>query len=122
MDSKKNILIVDDSAMIIDRLELMLKGLENVQSVARAGTYSDALSIINQNLPDVAILDINLPDKSGIELLRHIRREHDSVIVIMLTNQGDEYYRNLCTLWGAQHFLDKSTEFEKVPMIISTLN
>ena len=122
MDSKKNILIVDDSAIIIDRLELMLKGLENVQSVTHAGTYSDALSMISQHLPDIAILDINLPDKSGIELLRLIKKEYASVMVIMLTNQGDEYYKNLCKLWGAHHFLDKSTEFEKVPMIISSIN
>ena len=121
METKKNILIVDDSEIIIDRLETMLNGLDNVHSVTHAATFSDAVTLLEKNLPDIAILDINLPDKNGIELLRHIKKEHTSITVIMLTNQGDELYRKLCKLWGANYFLDKSTEFEKVPAIVADL-
>jgi len=122
METKKRILIVDDSAIIIDRLISMLNGLENIQSIAHAGTFSDAVSLLKKDNPDIAILDITLPDKSGIELLRYIKKELPSITVIMLTNQGDDYYRNLCKSSGADHFLDKSTEFEKVPAIISSLS
>ena len=115
------VLIVDDSPIIIERLKSMLTGVENVGTVIYASTYSRAILLLAENNPDIAVLDINLPDKNGIEILRYIKKNHVAITVIMLTNQAADYYRNLCKLLGAEYFLDKSTEFEKVPAIISSL-
>src|ERR1700730_16316065 len=119
---KKTVLIVDDSPIIIERLKIMLEDLENIRNILHTGTYSKALSILTDTNPDIAILDINLPDKSGIELLRYIKRNHMEITVIMLSNQSGEHYRNLCKLNGAEYFIDKSTEFELVPGIILSLH
>jgi DNA-binding NarL/FixJ family response regulator len=120
--SEKIVLIVDDSPIIIERLKIMLQDLTNVRVVMHAGTYSAALSLLTGSSPDIAILDINLPDKSGIELLRYIKKNHREITVIMLSNQSGDYYRNLCKLNGADHFIDKSSEFERVPGIILSLH
>lgn len=119
---KKIVLIVDDSPIIIERLKIMLADLENVRTILHAGTYSKALSILAESNLDIAILDINLPDKSGIELLRYIKKNHSEITVIMVSNQAGDYYRNLCKLNGAEYFIDKSSEFERVPGIILSLH
>jgi DNA-binding NarL/FixJ family response regulator len=118
---KKIVLVVDDSPIIIERLNSMLAGLENVQSIIYAKNYATAILLLEEK-PDIAILDINLPDKSGIELLRYIKNSNAAVTVIMLTNQSGDYYRNLCMRLGAQYFIDKSSEFEQVPSIISSVS
>lgn len=114
-------MIVDDSPIIIDRLKIILGGLDNLQSIIQAESYYEAVSLLGDNPPDIAILDINLPDKSGIELLRYIKSHHDGITIIMLSNQSDDYYRNLCRSLGSHYFVDKSTEFEQVPLIVSSI-
>ena len=119
--AKKMVLIVDDSYLIIERLTDMLKELENVGSVRHAHTVADALETIQQSSPDIMLLDINLPDASGIELLRTVKEKYPGIIVVMLTNQANDYYRQLCLKLGANHFIDKSRDFEMVPGIVAAL-
>jgi two-component system chemotaxis response regulator CheY len=117
----KTILIVDDSLLISERLQAMLKGLENIGSVGCAGDYPSALQLLMATPPDIVLLDINLPGRSGLDLLRHIKGNYPSIIVVMLTNQSGDFYRNICKKLGADHFIDKSKEFEEVPIIVSSL-
>lgn len=122
MTPKKNILIVDDSPIVIERLKEMLMSVKDIEPLIFCGSYNAAVDILSKKKPNIIILDINLPDKNGIELLRHIRDKHKGIIVIMLSNQAGEYYRNLCKLLGADYFIDKSNEFELVPGLISSLS
>lgn len=119
---KKTVLIVDDFPLIIDRLLVLLTHLDNIESVISAGDFGQAISLLIEFKPEISILDIHLPDKSGIELLRHIKKSQPNTIVIMLTNETGEYYRKLCQSLGADYFIDKSNEFDQVPLIISTMN
>ena len=123
MKYKKNrmILIVDDSYLIIERLTDMLNELEQVDSISHAFTVTAAIEILEQSPPDIILLDINLPDTSGIELLRIVKEKYPAIIVVMLTNNANDYYRQLCLKLGADHFVDKSKEFDMVPGIISAL-
>jgi len=116
---KKTILIVDDSPMIVQRITEMLEELGNPGIISKAGSYSEAIQFINNNHPDILLLDINLPDKSGIEILRISKEKDPSVKVIMITNQANEYYKKLCFRLGADYFIDKSKEFEKIAGIIA---
>jgi DNA-binding NarL/FixJ family response regulator len=119
--AEKSILIVDDSLIITERLQVMLRGLSNTGAVASAGDYSQAVRWLQHTPFDIVFLDINLPGKSGIELLRHIKAAYPRIVVIMLSNQSSDYYRAICKKLDADYFLDKSTEFDKVPFIISSL-
>jgi DNA-binding NarL/FixJ family response regulator len=60
------------------------------------------------------VLDISMPGGSGVHVLETIKREQPALKVIMLTNFGHEQYRQKCLQLGADHFFDKTTEFEKV--------
>jgi DNA-binding NarL/FixJ family response regulator len=117
----KSILIVDDSLIITERLQMMLMGLKNIGAIASAGGYPLAVQLLMDVRFDIVSLDINLPGKSGIELLRHIKAAYPQIVVIMLTNQSSDYYRTICKRLGADYFMDKSTEFDNVPSIIYSL-
>jgi DNA-binding NarL/FixJ family response regulator len=117
----RSLFIVDDSPLIIERLLSMLEGLLPLDQIAYAGSYGEALSLIDPNPPDILLLDVHLPDKSGVELLRVVRRRYPAIAVIMISNQSDESYRTVCAALGALHFLDKSTEFEEIPALILSM-
>ena len=118
---QKAILIVDDSILIIERVTEILKDLETVSSITQVHSYSEASVALEYVRPDVVLLDINLPDRNGIELLRYLKKTYPGITVIMFSNQGNEYYRDLCQKIGADFFVDKSRGFELLPGIISSL-
>lgn len=121
MNNRKLIvLIVDDTPLIVKRETEMLKELKNIGSILHAGSFTEAISILNEAIPDIVLLDIHLPGKSGIELLQVLKSEHPEVAVIMLTNQGNTVYKALCKRLGADHFIDKSREFDLLPEIIAS--
>ena len=116
---EKQLLIVDDAPLIVNRLRTMLEGMPGVGPILFAGTFTGAIAILQTDEPGLILLDINLPDRNGIDLLRYIRHHHASAIVIMCSNQSSLFYRNLCTRIGAAYFIDKSTEFETIPEVIT---
>ena len=118
---QKTILIVDDSILIIERVTEILKDLETVSSVSQVHSYPEAMAALGQSRPDIVLLDINLPGTNGIELLRHLKKNDPSIIVIMFSNRGNTYYKELCESLGADFFVDKSKGFEQLPVIISSL-
>ena len=117
----KTILIVEDSPLVTVRILALLKDLDNVGFIDLSGDCSSAMSYLRKSLPDIVLLDINLPGGSGLDLLRYIKGHHPRIGVIMLTNQVDDYYRRKCKELGAAHFIDKSREFQKLPVVISSL-
>jgi DNA-binding NarL/FixJ family response regulator len=118
-NEKKIVLVVDDSVLILERMIPMLEEIAAVQYVMHAGSYEEAVELLKEVTPDVALLDVQLPDKSGIELLRTIKANHREVTVCMVSNQANEYYRDICKKLGADHFFDKSKDFYLIPEAIS---
>jgi DNA-binding NarL/FixJ family response regulator len=122
MRNKLHILHLDDSAVIIARVNKILDPLENIQAIETANTILQAKEILDTRKIDVAILDMHLPDGNGITLLKWIKRNHPSIIVIIFSNHSDSFFRNAAAKAGAEYFLDKSTEFEQIPKIISEIS
>lgn len=85
-----------------------------------AHDYGSALQYIERKNPDMILLDIHLPDKSGLELLELVRKEYEHIKVLMVTNKASQYYKDLCLQIGCHHFIDKSKEFETIPAIIKS--
>lgn len=119
--SKKKLLIVDDSSIIVERLLDALKDHETVKDIFTATNYQEALDLVMENKPDIIILDIQLTGKNGIDLLKMIIKEHATAKVIMFTNLADENYFKLCKELGASYCLDKSKDFEQIPGILKNL-
>lgn len=117
-----NVLIVDDNSLFTERIIGMLKVLDNIKYIDIASDFNEACRVMNDEKPDLVLLDINLPGKSGIDFLRRIRECDRSCKVIMFSNHSEEYYRQLCKDLGADYFFNKSKDFSRVPEIVSHLN
>lgn len=116
------ILIADDSPLVVERVSAMLAEMSTVQVVGRAGTVLEAAQAVRDLRPDVMILDLEMPDGSGLDVLEGIDRDQRAPIVIVLTNHGTSHYRRKCLESGAHFFLDKSVEFDKLAEVLQTLN
>jgi DNA-binding NarL/FixJ family response regulator len=99
----------------------MLAAIDNVTIAGEARTASEAIAGIDATRPNVVLLDLNLGDSSGMDVLRAVSRKLPVASVIVLTNHAEPQYRRACLKAGARHFLDKSTQFDCVRTVISNL-
>jgi DNA-binding NarL/FixJ family response regulator len=118
----KVVLVVEDSLLIIERILRLLMEADNIRTVIHAANYAESLKMMNEINADIILLDLNLPDKSGIELLKEIKSNQPQIKVIVLTNHANDNYREICTYMGADFFFDKSSDFEKIPETISAMS
>src|SRR5690242_16838617 len=88
-----SVLIVDDSLLIVNNIKELLEDVEGIASVESCGTYAEAIHLLCTRKPALVLLDINLPDKNGIVLLKHIKTFYPEVSVIMVTNQYADFYK-----------------------------
>jgi DNA-binding NarL/FixJ family response regulator len=115
------VLIVDDSAVVRVRLAELLLEVEGVESVAQAENGQQALELVKSLKPDVAIVDVRMPRRSGIDLLEDVRKSRQTLKVIMLTNFATSENREKCLSLGADYFFDKSSEIEEVVNVLKYL-
>lgn len=112
------ILIVDDNMKFVKRMKEILQELDNISYISVAENYDEACMHLADKAPDITLLDINLPGKNGLAILKMIKQTIPACEVIMITNHADDYYRQQSKEMGADHFLDKTIEFARVPGII----
>lgn len=110
----KNVFIIDDSPQIRERIAAFLTESPKIRIAGQVGSGRDARDAVRRLRPDTVILDIRLPDQSGIALLKHFKARFPEMTVIMLTNLDDARYRQQCRRLGADHFLSKTMDFEKI--------
>jgi DNA-binding NarL/FixJ family response regulator len=116
--SKLKVCIVDDAASIRVSLRKMLSILDFIEITGEADSVKSAKILLSNNKPDLTLLDLNLPDGSGYDILKVIKESENPHKVIVLTNYSAESYKKKAIKEGADHFFDKSTEFEKVIDVI----
>ena len=110
----KRVYIVDDSVNLRKRLYELLSDIDNVQVVGQAGNADEALNDIRVLKPDTVLLDIRLPGKNGIQLLGEIKELQPEIMVIIMTNYDYPQYHQQSILAGADHFFNKTREFEDI--------
>jgi DNA-binding NarL/FixJ family response regulator len=117
----RTLLIVDRSLFIVERLVDMLKEVSFIKKIFTATDYDTALDILNREKAGIVLLDIQLPGKNGIELLKHIVFHFPESKVIVLSNLVSDFYQKLCKTAGAFHYIDKSKDFDKIPEVILSI-
>ncbi len=103
------LLIVDDHPMVIEGISALLKDEPSIQIIGSAATANAALSFLKQHATDVVLLDINLPDQSGLEVCKHIADKHITTRVIAISNQSLPSYIQKITEYGGSGYLLKNT-------------
>jgi two-component system response regulator DevR len=118
------VLIADDSDALVRRLVGLLADVDGLEVIGRAGTVPEVARAIRTLKPDVVILDLQMPGGSGIDVLEGLQQDGATPVVpvvIVLTNHAGPQYRKKCLKSGARFFMDKSTEFERVGAVLSSL-
>jgi DNA-binding NarL/FixJ family response regulator len=102
-----SILVVDDHEVVRQGLSAMLDRRPGFQVVAEAGTVAEALEAARRFRPDLVVMDVRLPDGSGVEACRDIRAEMPETRVVMLTSYPDEEAVLAAIIAGASGYLLK---------------
>ena len=113
------LVVVDDHILFAEGTVSLLSSEPYISVVAIAKNGSDCLKIIKSEHPDVVLLDINLPDYCGTDLIEEIKELDSNVSIIMLTGQDPAAYVNVSLKKGAQGFLLK--DCSKTEMITAIL-
>jgi DNA-binding NarL/FixJ family response regulator len=115
------VIIADDSDLIRERLQQMLRQFVEVEIV---GTYNNGTQTLEALLllkPDLAIVDYKMPGLNGLEVLKGIRIEATSIKIIILTFYSSDYYRQLAMQYGADYFFSKADDFEKISLVVEEM-
>lgn len=100
--------LLDDHQVIRAGLRTFLEPVEDIEVVGEAGTIEEALARIPSTKPDVAILDVRLPDGSGVEACREIRAKQPQIACLMLTSYSDDEALMSSVMAGAAGYLLKN--------------
>jgi PAS domain S-box-containing protein len=114
----RRILVVDDSAIVRQRIRRLLSDVSGARVVGEAETAADALDAIERLRPDAIILDLRLREGSGLDVLAALRERSPRPLVVVLTNSEDAEYRARCAALGVAQYLDKSRDFDRVPVAL----
>lgn len=115
------VFIADDSAFIRSRLSSALAEIPGVEVIGQAKDGLTAVEAIRALRPDVAILDLRMPGKSGFEALQELRAGHKKLVLIIMTNFPFPQYREKCFALKADYFFDKASDLDKMLAVIRRL-
>jgi two-component system, NarL family, response regulator DevR len=109
-----NVFIVEDSPKTRKELANLLADEKGFAVVGEAGSVREALVGIEATLPEAVLLDISLPDGSGVEVLKFIRQNDFELSVVVLTSNPYDALRTKCQSLGAVTVLDKLEGLDQV--------
>lgn len=115
------VLLIDDSAVVRRILKRLLKSDRRVQHFFAASNGADGYSLFKISRPDAVVLDLNLPDLHGLEILKRIKGSAPRSVVIILTNCDTAEMREECLRHGADSFLSKESGLLSVVSAIPAL-
>jgi len=107
---KIKILLIDDEKELVETLSERIRMRDHKSDVALDG--EEALKQMDDDLPDVVVLDLKMPGIDGMEVLRRIRKAYPNVQVIMLTGHGSDKDEKEARKLGAFEYLQKPVEIE----------
>ena len=110
---------MDDAALVRARLVAMLAEIPGVAVVVEADTYDLAAEVLCGWAPDVVVVDLHLGARSGLGLLTITKRDHPRALLIVMTSHPTSLHRRRCLALGADYFVDKSKDFERVARIVA---
>jgi two-component system OmpR family response regulator len=115
------VLLVEDSAVICNLIANIVNNVAGVSVAESVGSEADAIEAVNHGNVDVVILDLQLRSGTGFGVLRAMRKMAQQPAVVVLTNFALSTYRDSALALGARHFLDKSRDYERLPVILREL-
>ena len=110
----KRILIVEDHPVFREGLVQSLREETDLVVCGEAGTTAEALRAIAKSKPDLVLVDITLPDRSGLELIRQVRSRNHEVKLLVLSMHDEALYANRVLRLGADGYIMKQEEAQEI--------
>lgn len=120
-DAPIRVMLVDDHEVVREGLRTLLSRNKGMQVAAEAGTMQEAIEAAARAKPDVIVMDVRLPDGSGVEACRTIREARPETKVIMLTSYADDEALFASIVAGAAGYLLKQTRGQAVLEAITSV-
>lgn len=115
------ILLVDDHAIVRQGLALLLSKHPEFTVCGEAGTYEDALAVAEKLKPDLALVDITLKDRSGLDLIRELRERLPALRAVVLSMHDEREYAERALRAGARGYVMKENADEVVVEALHTV-
>lgn len=114
------LLLIDDHAVVRSGLRMLLENQPGLEIVGEAGTGREALALVKQLQPNIVLMDIGLPDMSGIEVTRQIKQQWPTVSIVALTIHEDEEYFFKMLQAGVSGYVPKRAAPEELLTALQT--
>ena len=117
------VFLVEDSAVIRERLTETISSIEHVEVVGHAETEADAIAALQAAACDAVVLDLQLKEGHGFNVLKAMRSASAGrrIIVLVLSNYATPQYRGRSMEIGADYFFDKSREYDRLCEVLEEL-
>lgn len=115
---KASIFIVDDHYMVIEGIRSLLQNVKGIEWMGHATNAASCLGFLKNQQPDIILMDINLPDMSGIDLCKEVRQKYPSVFVLGLSTFNQQaFIRNMIDNGASGYVLKNATKEELLDAI-----
>jgi len=115
------VLLVDNHPLVLDGLKAILETFPNIVVVGTAGLASQGLALARTAQPDVVLLDINMPQISGIDAIEMFREEVPGIRLLMLSMHDSREYISTSVLHGASGYVLKDVSTEEIVAAIEAV-
>ncbi|MGG9960554.1 response regulator [Ferruginibacter sp. SUN106] len=115
------IFIVDDHYMVIEGIHSLLQNEKNIEWMGHATNAASCLAFLQQQKPDVILMDINLPDKSGIDLCKEVKDKYPAIAVLGLSTFNQQSFIEKMIASGASGYVLKNATQEELMEGIETV-
>ena len=115
------VFIVDDHYMVIEGIRSLLQNESGIEWAGHASNAASCLAYLHQQQPDIILMDINLPDKSGIDLCKEVRILYPSVFIIGLSTFNQQSFIQKMMENGASGYVLKNATQEELMEAIETV-
>jgi DNA-binding NarL/FixJ family response regulator len=120
-DEARTILVVDDHSIVRHGLASLLAREKDFRIIGEAGSYDEALEAMAKQMPDVAIVDITLKNKSGLDLIRDAREKYPHIKCLVLSMHDESVYAEKSLRAGAQGYVMKEKADEVIVDALRTV-
>ncbi|NOZ47334.1 MAG: response regulator transcription factor [Chlorobi bacterium] len=119
---KIKVIIVEDQEIVRDGLSLILSAQDGIDLIGEAASPKELFELLVTDIPDIILMDIGLPQMSGIELTRKIISEYTKIKVVFLTANPNNITVEHCLMAGGKGFLTKDCSKGELVKAIETVN
>jgi DNA-binding NarL/FixJ family response regulator len=116
-----SVFITDDHYMIVEGIRSLLQNEKNIEWAGHAMNAASCMAFLQQHQPDVILMDINLPDKSGIDLCREVKEKYPPIHIIGLSSFNQQSYIQKMVDNGASGYVLKNATREELIEAIETV-